>query len=93
MKKGAELCKRGGFHLHKFTSNEREIIQSIGEEDRATNIKNLDPNTDAVPLQRVLGVEWCIESDIFQFRIALKERPMTRSGILSLVSYDPLAFA
>ena len=95
MKKGAELCKSGGFNLHKFTSNEREVIESIPEEDRAKNIKNLDLNTDALPPERVLGVEWCIESDTFQFQIALKDRPMTRRGILSSVSsiYDPLGFS
>lgn len=81
-----------GFHLHKFTSNEEEVIESIPEEDRT---KNLDLNTDALPPERVLGVEWCIESDTFQYRIALKDRPMTRRGILSSVSsiYDPLGFA
>ena len=95
VKKGKELCRSGGFHLHKFISNEREVIESIPEEDRAKNIKNLDLNTDALPPERVLGVEWCIESDTFQFRIALKDRPMTRRGILSSVSsiYDPLGFA
>ncbi|XP_068675533.1 uncharacterized protein [Montipora foliosa] len=95
MKKEAELCRSGGFHLHKFTSNEREVIESITEEDRAKNIKNLDLNTDALPPECVLGVEWCMESNTFQFRIALKDRPMTRRGILSSVSsiYDPLGFA
>ena len=72
-----------------------KVIESIPEEDRAKNIKNLDLKTDALPPERVLGVEWCIESDTFQFRIALKDRPMTRRGILSSVSsiYDPLGFA
>ncbi|XP_068684873.1 uncharacterized protein [Montipora foliosa] len=93
--KEGELCRSGGFQLHKFTSNEREVIESIPEEDRAKNIKNLDLNTDALPPERVLGVEWCMESDTFQFQIALKDRPMTRRGILSSVSsiYDPLGFA
>ena len=95
VKMGAQLCRSGGFHLHKFTSNEREVIESIPEEDQAKNIKNLDLNTDALPPERVLGVEWCMESDTFQFQISLKDRPMTRRGILSSVSsiYDPLGFA
>ena len=37
---------------------------------------------------------WCNESDSFRFRIVLKDRPLTRRGILSSVSslYDPLGF-
>ncbi|XP_068756491.1 uncharacterized protein [Montipora capricornis] len=50
---------------------------------------------DALPMERALGVQWCIEKDSFQFRITLKDRPCTRSGILSTISsiYDPLGFA
>lgn len=41
-----------------------------------------------------LGVHWYVESDTFQFRITLKERPLTRRGILSTILsvYDPLGF-
>lgn len=47
-----------------------------------------------MPIERVLGIQWCIEKDSFQFRIVLKDRPCTRRGILSTVSsiYDPLGF-
>ena len=43
----------------------------------------------------MLGVEWNIENDAFKFRITLKDKPLTRRGILSTVSsiYDPLGFA
>ena len=45
-----------------------------------------------VPIERVLGVEWCIKSDTFKFKIVWKDRPLNRRGILSTVSsiYDPL---
>ena len=58
-------------------------------------VKDLNLDTDSLPPERVLGVEWCVESDTFQFRITLRDRPMTRRGILSTVSsiYDPLGFA
>ena len=41
-----------------------------------------------------LGVIWCTESDTFNFRIKLKDKPCTRRGILSTISsiYDPLGF-
>ena len=46
-------------------------------------------------LERALGVHWCVESDTFGFRILVKDKPLTRRGILSIVSsiYDPLGFA
>lgn len=34
-----EMCKRGGFNLHKFVSNSKEVIHSIPVEDRAEDIK------------------------------------------------------
>ena len=90
-----EMCKRGGFNLHKFVSNTKDVIESISVEDRAEGIKNIDLDHEALPLERALGVQWCVESDSFQFRITLKDRPFTRRGILSTVSsiYDPLGFA
>ncbi len=47
-----------------------------------------------LPVERALGVQWCIESDSLQFKIAIQDRPLTRRGILSMVSsvYDPLGF-
>ena len=46
-------------------------------------------------MERALGVQWCVETDSFQFRITLKDKPLTRRGVLSTVSsfYDPLGFA
>ena len=37
---------------------------------------------------------WCAESDSFQFRIVIQDRPLTRRGIQSTVCsiYDPLGF-
>ena len=47
-----------------------------------------------MPIERALGVQWCVESDTFQFRIVLCDRPLTRRGILSTINsvYDPLGF-
>ena len=47
-----------------------------------------------MPIERALGVEWYVESDVFEFRIVVDEKPPTRRGILSTVSlvYDPLGF-
>lgn len=88
------MCQRGGFNLHKFTSNKAEVIEKIPEIDRAEDVKNLDFDRDALPMERALGVQWYIKSDTFKFVISLRDRPCTRRGILSTVSsiFDPLGF-
>ncbi len=84
----------GGLRLHKFTSNSKDVIAAIPREDHATTLKNLDLHTDCLPVERALGVYWCVESDTFQMRITLQDTPLTRRGILSTISsiYDPLGF-
>ncbi|XP_038055961.1 uncharacterized protein LOC119727951 [Patiria miniata] len=92
--KTKDLCGRGGLRLHKFVSNSREVMEAVSPQDRAKGIKDLDLRHDSLPIERALGVHWCIESDTFQFRIILKDQPLTRRGILSTISsvYDPLGF-
>lgn len=88
------LCASGGFHLAKWSSNSREVLSSLPEHERANEIKSLNLDRDELPMERALGVDWCIESDSFKFRILVKNMPVTRRGILSVVSsvYDPLGF-
>ena len=94
IKKTRELCSRGGLRLHKFVSNSKAVINAVAPEDRAQSIKDLDLRHDILPIERALGVQWCIESDTFQFRINLADKPLTRRGVLSTISsvYDPLGF-
>ena len=88
------MCKRGGFKLHKFTSSHKEVIEAIPIEEQAKGIQSIDLDKEAIPVERALGVQWCVEKDSFHFRIVLKDCPCTRRGILSTVSsiYDPLGF-
>ncbi|KAK3715792.1 hypothetical protein QZH41_001220 [Actinostola sp. cb2023] len=92
IEKTTSLCKKGGFRLHKFVSNDIEVIKAISPEERAVGIKELDLGRDTLPIERALGVQWCIESDTLRFKIELSNRPPTRRGILSTVSsvFDPL---
>ena len=89
-----KVCANGGFNLTKFVGNTERIIDSVPQEHRAANVRNLALGQDKLPIERVLGVHWCIESDAFKFRIELKDKPCTRRGILSTISsvYDPLGF-
>ncbi len=88
------LCASGGFKLTKWISNNRAVLASIPESERAMVIKNLDLETDNFPLERALGVQWSAEEDAFMFKVTTNERPCSRRGILSMVSsiYDPLGF-
>ena len=67
-----EMSKRGGFNLHKFVSNNKDVIESIPVEDRAKGIKNIHLDHQALPLERALGVQWWVESDSFQFHITVR---------------------
>ena len=89
-----EICTRGGFNLTKFVGSTEGIINSIPEEYRAENVKNLTLGQDKLHIERALGVHWYIESDVLKFRIQLKDNPCTRRGILSTISsiFDPLGF-
>lgn len=89
-----DLCSSGGFTLTKWTSNSRNVLLSIPEEHRASEVKDLDLRRDALPVKRTLGVQWDKEKDTFTFSMKLQDKSMTRRGILSIVNsiYDPLGF-
>ena len=89
------MTESGGFHLTKFHSNSREVLSIIPEGEKSKSLKNMDLSTNPIPDERVLGMHWCPESDKFGYRIKLKEKPLTRRGVLSTISsiYDPLGIA
>ncbi|XP_071965650.1 uncharacterized protein [Antedon mediterranea] len=95
VKSSTELCASAGLVLHKWMSNKRAVLEAIPEEQRAKGLKTLDIKTDPLPIERALGVTLCVEADTFQFRIVLKDCPLSRRGVLSTISslYDALGFA
>lgn len=70
------------------------LLAAIPQQDRFMEIKDLDFDSDTLPVEIALGVQWCVQSDSFKFKIILKDRPLTSRGILSTISsiYDPLGF-
>lgn len=92
MKDTQTICAKNNLRLHKFASNKKEVLAALHVNDLAKDLKDLDLRHDTMPIQRSLGTYWCIESDTFGFRIELRDKPLTRRGILSTVSsvYDPL---
>ena len=87
------LLSKGGFHLTKFMSNSKKVLESLPESERAPSAKNLDLSHPTQ--ERALGVCWDVSTDKFGFSIQERDKPQTRRGILSIVSsiYDPLGFA
>ena len=86
-----EMLDRGGFRLTKWISNSKDVLLAIPECERAASVKSLD--LDGLT-ERALGIHWNVEEDAFNFKIAIRAKPTTRRGILSIVSsvYDPLGF-
>ena len=75
-------------------SNSKDVIKSIPESGITEGVKEINIESDKLPLEHTLGVQWCVESDSFEFNIVLQDKPCTRRGILSTVSsvYDPIGF-
>lgn len=86
------LCRTGNLHLHKFVSN-KDVIAAIPPEERAQT-KDLDIALGELNIERARGGQWCIEADEFQFRIIVKQNPLTRRGVQPMVAsvYNPLGF-
>ena len=80
--------------MTKWISNSKAVLQTIEEEHRVKDLKELDLDRDELPVERALGLQWCVESDTFKFKMAMKEQPQSRRGMLSIISsvYDPLGF-
>ena len=85
-----EVCTKGSLKLHKFNSNSLEVLTALNE-NTDQPMQCIDPDS----VEKVLGVFWTPSSDTFTFRINMKEKPLTRRGILSTVGslYDPLGFS
>ncbi|KAK2549349.1 hypothetical protein P5673_030173, partial [Acropora cervicornis] len=57
-------------------------------------LKKFDSYKNELPSQRVLGLQWFVESDTFTSNICLRTRPFTHRGILSITGsvFDPWGF-
>ena len=86
------LTKEGGYNLTKFMSNSRKVLSSIPKQQRAN--PEIDLALDELPFERALGLRWSPETDCFYFNSVNTCKPLTKRGILSVVSslYDPLGF-
>jgi len=87
------LLAKGGFNLTKWTTNHPEVLRQIPEADRSQRAKGAIPGTPTE--DRALGVYWQVETDCLGFQTQPMDRPLTKRGILGMLSsvYDPLGVA
>ena len=78
--------------LHKIASNCPVVMQAFPASEYAKNLKELDPESDSLPIQSSLGLNWDLRKDTFTFRVSSTEKPFTRRGVLATVNslFDPL---
>ena len=87
------LVAQGGFNLTKWTSNSPTVLQEIPPEDQSKKVK--ERTLDAPLEDRALGVYWNVQDDQLGFQVQEMAKPLTKRGILSMLSsvYDPLGIA
>ena len=92
MKDLTQMLEKGGFHLTKWLTNNHELLAALPKADKAKQLQPRD--IDTPPAHRVLGVQWNFEEDAFIFNVSLRNKPLTRRGLLATVSslFDPLGF-
>lgn len=86
-----QLLRRGGFELHKWSSNVDEVVTHVqGSRDKNATSLSINEN-DSV---NTLGLQWLQSSDEFQFSIEIDVGAKTKREILSAISktFDPLGF-
>ena len=72
----------------------RNVQPTIPEENIKEGVKDKDLSGD-LSKDKALGICWNIEKDTFSFKINLDRKPITKRGLLSMISpiYDPLGYA
>ena len=84
------MCNEGGFNLTKFVSNSKKVLYSIPEIFRRNGVK-----TKTLVANYLMNKHWVsfgMQKLTLGLKIAIKEKPLTRRGVLSTLSsiYDPL---
>ncbi|XP_067939480.1 uncharacterized protein [Watersipora subatra] len=84
------ICMKGNVRVHKLLSNERQVMQAFPKEDWAG-----EPNSSysLLPaIERTLGIQWCLDTDTFQFDFKIDCCSCTRQNVLSGIAtiFDPI---
>ena len=57
------ILNTGGFRLHKWISNDREILLSLPNSEISSKVVDLELND--LPIERALGLLWDPQKDLF----------------------------
>ncbi|CAI6376006.1 unnamed protein product [Macrosiphum euphorbiae] len=85
-----EMLGRGGFELKKWSSNCKELLSKVPNEDQANSL-SFDPKDDAGV--RILGLHWNPAADTFTYHTSsIISNIHTKRSVLSTIAklYDPL---
>lgn len=88
-----KVCNKGNMRLHKFSSYNKNILDSIPDSEKSDTLKALNLYTGTLPSE--LGVQWCTETDTFIFSIkpADESKPTCRKILSRMASvFDPSGF-
>ena len=55
----------GGFRIHKWMTNDAEVLQTIPEQERSPRF--LELSEKKLPTDRTLGIIWDAEEDMLKF--------------------------
>ncbi|XP_064638357.1 uncharacterized protein LOC135494368 [Lineus longissimus] len=86
------VVKPGGWTIRRWSSNEREVLVGLSEEDKATGVRFRDSD---LPTMKTLGVWWDAETDVFSYSVKFEMTTVnTKRELLSLVAsvFDPFQF-
>ena len=81
--------------LDENVVSNQNVAETVPVNDRGPIVKEMSLCDDRVcATERALGVLWNLQEDAFTFNLELKDKPLTRRGLLSAISsiYDPLGF-
>ena len=82
------LQSEAGIRLHKFVSNDRDIMLAFPLQDLAKDLQsvNLRDSSRTLPMKSSLGIDWDLNTDSFVFTFQFEDRPFTSRGILSILN-------
>ena len=80
--------QKGGFHLTKFVSNEREILKSLFQDDLSANCQSVNLDLDKIPSERALGILWNPDNDTIKVKAVTKSFPSSKRGLISFISSE-----
>ncbi len=89
----SEMLNAAHFHLRKWSSNDRSVLEDVPMEDRQPDIEIREDGRPTGKL-KTLGVTWRSENDVFTFNVqppVLNERATIREVLSSISTlFDPL---